>query len=281
MQPKFILITILLLSIFHITHFANDPTDQTYFFIQITDPQFGMFEKNEGFEKETALYEKAVVEINRLKPDFVIITGDFVNDGKDETQIAEFKRITGKINIGIPVYYLPGNHDVGGTPDKESLSAFKKNYGYDRFSFKHKGSRFIGFNTSLIKSDLPVLEKRQLKWLKNALKNHTRYNHMILFCHYPFFNKNIDEPEKYSNITPEKRMKYLELFNANNVEAIFSGHYHNNALTEYGQIQLVTTSAIGKPLGEAPSGFRIVKVYSDHIEHNYYGVEKVPEKVEF
>jgi len=47
-----------------------------YFFIQITDPQFGMFESNKGFQKETELYEKAVKEINGLKPDFVVITGD-------------------------------------------------------------------------------------------------------------------------------------------------------------------------------------------------------------
>ena len=51
-----------------------------WFFVQLTDPQFGMFENNVGFEKETILYEKAVAEINRLNPDFVVITGDLVND---------------------------------------------------------------------------------------------------------------------------------------------------------------------------------------------------------
>ena len=78
-----IITAILLLCILHTISIAqvknqNDP----WFFIQITDPQFGMFTKNEGFEKETILYEKAVDKINKLKPDFVVITGDFVHSQK-------------------------------------------------------------------------------------------------------------------------------------------------------------------------------------------------------
>ena len=44
------------------------------FLIQLSDTQFGMFDKNKSFEKETVLYEKAVGGIKKLKPDFVVIT---------------------------------------------------------------------------------------------------------------------------------------------------------------------------------------------------------------
>ena len=252
-----------------------------WFFIQITDPQFGMFENNTGFEKETILYEKAVAEINKLKPDFVVITGDFVHNGKASEQIGEFKRITAKINPEIPVYYTPGNHDIGQIPDKESLKRYRKNYGNDRFSFQHKGSAFIGFNSSFIKAGLEKQEQKQYKWLAKSLKNNQNADYVILFCHYPFFNNALDEPESYSNIGPEYRKKYLSLFEENGVEAVFSGHYHNNGYATYGKIQLVTTSALGKPLGKAPSGMRIVKIYSDRIEHEYFGLDELPESVEF
>jgi hypothetical protein len=46
-------------------------------------------------------------------------------------------------------------------------------------------------------------------------------------------------------------------------------------------MQLVTTSSLGKPLGEAPSGLRIVKVYSNKIEHEFFGLDELPEKIEF
>jgi hypothetical protein len=43
----------------------------------------------------------------------------------------------------------------------------------------------------------------------------------------------------------------------------------------------VTTSAVGKPLGKAPSGLRIVKVYRDKIEHSFYGLDELPLSVTF
>ncbi len=252
-----------------------------YFFIQITDPQFGMFENNIGFEKETALYENAVEKINRLKPDFVVVTGDLVNDPINRQQIAEFKRITAKIQSNIPVYYSPGNHDIGNTPDSIGINSFIKNYGYDRFAFKHKGSRFIGINSSLIKANVPRLNQKQYEWLTNTLEKSKKAAHIILFCHFPFFIKTIDEPETYSNIGLKDRKKYLDLFSANKVDAIFSGHLHNNATANYGGIQLVTTSALGKQLGKASSGLRIVKVFPDRIEHHYYGLDEIPETITF
>lgn len=250
-----------------------------WFFIQLTDPQFGMFENNAGYEKETALYENAVNSINKLNPDFVVITGDLVNDSKSESQINEFKRITSKINKGIPVYFTPGNHDLGNIPDGQSVMKFKKEFGSDKFTFKHKGSVFIGFNTSFIKSDMQPDEKNQYNWLTSELDKALKATHIILFCHYPFFNKAADEPEAYSNIGSAYREKYLSLFESHKVSAVFSGHYHNNAINQYKGIQMITTSALGKPLGKAPSGMRIVKIYPDKIEHEYVGLEEVPDKV--
>jgi len=252
-----------------------------WFFIQITDPQFGMFENNANFEKETVLYDKAVAKINTLKPDFIVITGDFVHDPNSAIQIAEFKRITAKIDSKIPIYYSPGNHDIGQIPNKESIKKYNKNYGSDRFAFLHKGSSFIGFNSSYIKAKIDEAEQKQYDWLAKKIKKSANAQHIILFSHYPFFNKTVDEPTSYSNIDLESRKKYLDLFNTNKVEALFTGHYHNNSLAKYGEIQLVTTSALGKPLGKAPSGLRIIKVFSDKIEHEYFGLDLVPDSVHF
>ncbi len=259
---------------------AENP-NAPWFFIQITDPQFGMFDGNASFEKETILYEKAVAKINILNPDFVVITGDFVNDSKSNSQLKEFKRITAKINPGISIYYTPGNHDLGQSPDENSIKTYSKNFGDDKFFFEHKGSSFLGFNSSLIKAKLVKPEQKQYKWLTKRLNESRGASHLILFCHYPFFNKNVDEPTAYSNIDLGNREKYLDLFNSNKVEVVFSGHYHNNSLSKYGNLQLVTTSALGKPLGIAPSGMRIVKVYSDRIEHEYFGLDELPDTIQF
>jgi hypothetical protein len=46
-------------------------------------------------------------------------------------------------------------------------------------------------------------------------------------------------------------------------------------------MELITTSALGKPLDKAPSGLRIVKIYGDRIEHAYFGLEELPDSVNF
>ena len=79
-----------------------------FFIIQIADPQLGMYEENKGLIKETELYRKAVLAINRVNPDFVVFTGDLVNDKNNLSQKEVFKRITSEINSKIPVILFPG-----------------------------------------------------------------------------------------------------------------------------------------------------------------------------
>jgi serine/threonine-protein phosphatase CPPED1 len=252
-----------------------------FFFIQVTDPQFGMYDSDKGFTKETELYEKAVVKINRLHPEFVVITGDLVNNKDDKSQIAEFKRITAEIDHSIPVWYSPGNHDIGQSPSQNDIDNFISNYGYDRFSFSHKNCLFIGLNSCIIKSGTPGLEQVQFDWLRKELSKAGNANHIILFSHYPFFMNVYDEPEEYSNIPLATRNRYLGLFKEYKVDAVFAGHLHRNLTASYGQMQMITTSAVGKPLDKTPSGFRIIKVYADKVESVYYPLDEVPQTVTF
>jgi serine/threonine-protein phosphatase CPPED1 len=280
MKPVKIIIAVFLLSL--ITGMANAQKNDNikpYFFIQITDPQFGFFEDNKGFSKETELYEKAVNAINRLNPDFVVITGDLVNNKDDNSQKAEFKRITAIINKKIPVYYSPGNHDIGLPPTRQDIDSFISDYGHDKFSFQHKKSIFIGLNSCIIKANSPVLEQGQFDWLSKELVKTGSAEHIILFCHIPFFINSFEEPESYSNIPIETRNKYFSLFKEYKVEAIFAGHLHSNSSAKYGNTSMVTTSALGKPLGDSPSGIRIIIVYPERIESFYYSIYEIPETI--
>jgi len=92
------------------------------FFIQLADPQFGAFTQDKDFVQETANYEFAVANINRIKPAFVIVCGDLINKTGDPVQTAEYHRVTAMIDKSIPVYAVPGNHDVGNTPTAETLA---------------------------------------------------------------------------------------------------------------------------------------------------------------
>ena len=124
---------------------------EPFFFIQLSDPQFGMFTGNKDFAQETANFEFAVASINRLHPAFVIITGDLVNKPGDAAQIAEYKRIVGKIDSSIPVYDVVGNHDIENVPTPDTIVAYTNLFGPDHYTFRHAG--FAGLHQGSLRSD--------------------------------------------------------------------------------------------------------------------------------
>ncbi|MDX9748533.1 MAG: metallophosphoesterase [Paludibacter sp.] len=236
-------------------------------FVQLTDTQLGMTSKNENSVEEERLYKLAIDEVNKLKPAFVVITGDFVNQRSDTNQIKTFLELTSLFDKKIPIYLIPGNHDVGQKPDKGTLDFYFRFYPTDRFSFAYKGVQFIGINSCLVNSGIEE-ETVQFNWLKQELnKNTTR---KIIFSHHPFFTHDFNEKDSYSNIPFTQRSEYMRLFQSHGVAAVVAGHYHNNAEAQFQDIPMITTSAVGKQLGKANSGFRIIRVYNDSISHSYF-----------
>ena len=270
LQINICLISLLL--IMGLQSFSSVAQNKIIQIVQITDPQFGFFDENKSFGKETVLYTEAIRQINELKPDFVVITGDFVNNSKDIKQIEEFKRITTALNDEIPLYLSPGNHDLGQNPTKEDFEFYFSNYGkgYDRFSFKYNDSYFIGLNSVIIKSGTNNKEeKKQFRWLKKELKKAKSSEMIILFTHYPFFIRDFHENETYSNQSKEVRLKYFNLFEKYGVDAIYAGHLHNNAETSYNNIKMITTNAAGRPLGKAEPGYRLIEIKDGVVSSEY------------
>jgi len=240
---------------------------ELFTFVHLTDPQLGFISENKNCEEEIRLYTEAVRHINKIKPKFVVITGDLIHNRMDTNQVNSFKRITSSIHKSIPVYIIPGNHDVGMLPTQASLDSFMLQYQSDRFAFTHKNVQFIGINSCLIQSGLKQ-DSIQFDWLKANLKKHPKMR-KVLFTHQPFFTKTLDEEDHYDNIANPSRSNYLQLLKANGVVSVFSGHFHKNAEANYQGIDLVISSAVGKALGNVGSGLRIVKVYKDSITHQF------------
>src|SRR5436190_8138880 len=102
-----------------------------FFFVQLADPQLGAATGDKDFLQETSNFEFAVANINRIKPAFVVICGDLINKTGDPVQTAEYRRITALIDKSVPVYAVPGNHDVGNTPTPETLAYYREQFGAD------------------------------------------------------------------------------------------------------------------------------------------------------
>lgn len=58
-------------------------------------------------------FNRYIDEIQSTKPDVVLITGDFVDDGTDKENMVSACKALGKLNTKYGVYYSFGNHDKG------------------------------------------------------------------------------------------------------------------------------------------------------------------------
>lgn len=254
-----------------------------YFFLQFSDPQFGMYEENRGFAQETANLEFAVATANRLHPAFVVVTGDLINRAGDAAQAAEYRRITAKLDAGIPLYSVAGNHDVGNDPTPESLAAYRERFGRDYYTFRSGDMAGFVLNSSLIAhpKNVPEEAARQEAWLRDELEKakRERVERLIVFQHHSWFLREPEEADQYFNIPREIRKHYLVLFHQYGVSHVFSGHYHRNELGRDGTLEMITTGPVGKPLGGARSGFRVVTVGPAGIAHQFYEYGDLPTRI--
>ena len=254
------------------------------FFVQLADPQFGAFTGDRDFAQETANYEYAIANIDRLRPAFVVICGDLINKPGDPAQRAEYLRITSRLDPSIRVYAVAGNHDVENVPTHESLAEYRKHFGPDYYSFEDSGIYGIVLNSSLIAApqSAPDEAAAQEEWLARELSRarESATGHIVIFQHHSWFIESADEADAYFNIPTEQRSRYLAMLKAAGVRYVFAGHYHRNAYAMDGELEMITSGPVGRPLGSDPSGIRIVTVDPDGLEHRYYAFGQIPNQIE-
>lgn len=271
----------------------------TTFFIQMADPQLGFFADDylitpllkflglnwyQNWIKEDAhLLEQAISHANRLNPAFVIICGDLIQDPGHKYQTAEYKRIVQLLSKSIPLYVLPGNHDIGDKPTEESLAWYRQTFGPDWYSFQEGNVYGIVLNSIIIDEEeaVPDSSNSQLNWLKKelALAKISSANHILVFQHHPLFLEDPNEKDQYFNLAKPKRDLYSTLFEEAGVEAVFAGHYHRNSRGKLGAMQMITSGPIGRPLKDGVSGMTFVHVNTNGVKAKFFAMTDIPEQV--
>lgn len=258
---------------------CNSPKSDTHFFVQISDTQLGFINESEDFSPERENMERIAAAINRLRPEFVVFSGDYIQWRTDENALEGFKQMCALFDKDIPLYFVPGNHDVGeATP--ADVEEFVTRYGHDRFVHNGENYTAIGYNSCIIKS-IAEGEPTKYEWMKESLEEAAKRNlPIILVAHHPLFVESPDEENAGVNIPLEMRTKYLALLKKHGADLVLSGHLHHCVRAEYEGIQLATTSAAGRPLGEEPSGVTIITIAADGIPTpTFYGIDSIPQQV--
>lgn len=237
--------------------------DRPFVIVQVADAQLGFDAAVKGqapgaeyindLSYEVGFLQKAVTEINSQRPDAVVFTGDQVNLPADAEQWTIFNEVISDIDSSITTLHIPGNHDVFISEGQVDATPFTSRYGTDRFVYQNRKVCAIGINSNLIKYNDPR-EEEQYEWMKSALEQAGKGAVKVIFCHHPFFLKDIDEEDGYFQIQKSKRRKYFDMFLEYGVAAVYAGHLHDSSEGEYAGIRMKTaTSAAYQLGGEEPS----------------------------
>jgi hypothetical protein len=143
---------------------------------------------------------RAIVETH--KPDFVIVTGDLVRDAlrvSEAEATGYYDLYTSEVSrFPVPVWQIPGNHEVFGIERHLSLVSpkhplygkgmYRARLGPDYYSFNYGGIHFVGLDSIDIE-DLWYyghIDATQLAWLKADLAAAPKGAPVVTFNHIPF-----------------------------------------------------------------------------------------------
>ena len=192
---------------------------EDYYFIQVTDThlpdhQFSNSGGTPADSTEINDLRAVIADLNIINPEFVLVTGDLVNEGELEDYL-EWRSYTRAqrllLELDVPMFLVSGNHDIGGwtstpPPDGTARRQWWRFFGWPRlfnppagapeytqnYSFDYGPVHYIGMeaydNYDMWWSGIYGSESftsGQLNWLNQDLAA-TSSQAQVMFFHYDF-----------------------------------------------------------------------------------------------
>lgn len=198
-----------------IPEFKND-----YYFVHITDTHLptNMYYYEYGSDIDSSSiidFREVIRDINIINPEFVLLTGDLVNEGELEDfqnrrYFTKAQRMLTELDV--PVYLVSGNHDLGGwndtpPPDGTARRTWWKFFGWKRlndppvgalwytqnYSFDYGPVHYIGMEAYLNYDNwrwgiygYESFTAGQMQWLTDELTAASGSSARVLFYHFDF-----------------------------------------------------------------------------------------------
>lgn len=143
-------------------------------------------DKTGGGLDQWPVFDRAIDEINRLRPDFALMVGDLIQgyttDLREcEAEWAEF--LSHAERCEVPFLFYPGNHDIS---NPEMLAWWQWKIGATHYAFVYKDCLFLTLNTQEDWGGGGVyLGPRQTQWAIDTLAAHPGVRHTFVFIHVP------------------------------------------------------------------------------------------------
>jgi plastocyanin len=216
--------------------------DRALRFVQISDSHIG-FDKPANTDV-TATLRAAIAKIKAAPepPAFVLHTGDLTHLSK----AAEFDTLQQVLSdLSMPVFYVPGEHDVLEDEGRRYLERFGKGtLGAGWHSFDQAGVHFIGLvNVVNLKAGgLGTLGPEQLEWLEKDVKHLKSSTPIVVFAHIPLWSV---YPEwGWGTDDSARALSYLKRFGS---VSVLNGHIHQVMQKVEGHVTFHTAMSTAFP----------------------------------
>jgi Icc protein len=223
--------------------------------VQISDIHLLADTQGELLGVKTQESFQAVLDLVRhhslSETDIIILTGDITQD-YSETAYARVATLLEP--LGVPVYWVPGNHDDTHVMERVYPMAMVKNHKH----ILHENWQIILLNSQKRGAVEGYLDESQLNYLRECLQTHPNHHAAIMFHHQP-------APvgcQWLDNLWLTNANEFWAITAAfNTVKAVFFGHVHQ-----------VSEQAInGVPIFSAPSTcIQFMR------QQDQFGLEKLP-----
>jgi Icc protein len=220
-------------------------------FVQISDSHIG-FDKPANTDVIGTLRTAiAKIKADPDPPAFILHTGDLTHLSKP----SEFDTVQQVIaETGLPVFYVPGEHDVLEDEGRAYLERFGRGTrGAGWHSFDRGGIHFVGLvNVVDLKAGgLGSLGREQLEWLEKDVKHLKSSTPIVVFAHIPLWSV---YPEwGWGTDDSAQALSYLQRFGS---VSVLNGHIHQVMQKVEGHVTFHTAMSTAFPQpapGAAPS----------------------------
>ena len=187
-------------------------------------------------------FERVGEALRAIRPDLVLNSGDISLSGESKESDLSAARALHEA-IGLPVRFLPGNHDLGDSQDlaahgaavitDERRARYLAHFGADFWTLDVPGWRLLGINAQLLGSDLAVAHAQDAEISEAAASLGDR--RLALFLHKPLFDRDAGETEITGRfVNPAPRHALLAALEGVVPALVACGHVHQYRNTETG-----------------------------------------------
>lgn len=195
---------------------------------------------------------KSVVErIQKMQVKNLYILGDLIMEQNEDKDIENIKKVRDILEgNGFNCKYIPGNHDVVNINRKQFRQAVNQErlYGQDNLN----KLSIIYLDTTVENKVHGLLNRKQIKWLKNSVRESNRN---IILSHHSFvafpLNHNKWFRDNIHNAVCRNLHEVNEILLNNQVEFCLSGHIHQDDYIKHDGIDRYSLQAFARRIPES------------------------------